>query len=105
LGSVQNPEQDPHVVAVARPQVFAFFALAEPVSEEDFRRVLDFGAHGEPMTEIIGHVVTAERKHGHGVPTNNAHVAALLGRGGFRRHGRAHEHAVLPVEAFGDEGR
>ena len=56
----------------------------------------------QPVGEVVGHVVAAERQHRHGVEAQLAD-GALRGGGGLRRHDRAEEHAVLPVVGLGDE--
>ena len=66
---------------------------------KNLRRLWYFLPHLQPVAEIIRHVVAAEGKHGHGVPPRDAYLACR-GRGGFARHGCAHEYAVLPVKRF-----
>ncbi len=61
----------------------------------------------EPVAEVVGHVVAAERQHRHRVEAQLADVPGCRG-GRLHRHGRAEEHAVLPVERLrheGDDGR
>ncbi|MPN05334.1 hypothetical protein SDC9_152584 [bioreactor metagenome] len=51
------------------------------------------------MLPVVAHIVTTERKHGHRIAAHNAD-----GTGGGRRcfgcHGRAYEHAVVPVSCL-----
>src|SRR6185437_8199870 len=71
----------------------------EPVHMENFRRLSDALAHLQPVLEIIGHVVPAERKHGHRIAAGYANSAGGGGRG-LRSHGGADENSVLPVASL-----
>ena len=46
--------------------------------------------------EVVAHVVAAEGQHRHRVTADHAYSAGS-GRGGFRSHDGAYEHAVVPV--------
>ncbi len=59
--------------------------------------------HPQPVAEVVGHVVAAERQHRHRVEAELAHLARGR-RGRLDRHRGAEEDAVLPVERLGDEG-
>src|SRR5690349_6489849 len=54
------------------------------------------------MSEVIAHVVAAERQHSHRVATKLSDFARSRCRG-FAAGGGAEERAVLPVEGFGHE--
>ena len=85
------------------PQELAVLALAEPVHPEQLRQLRALAlADLEPVLEVVAHVVAAEREHREGVEAELADGAGL-GGGGLGAHDRAEEHAVLPVEALGDE--
>ena len=58
----------------------------------------------QPVAEVVAHVVAAEGQHGHRIAAHDADRAALR-RGRLRRHRRADEDAVLPVERLEDERR
>src|SRR5580693_2364433 len=94
--AVEHPFQDAHVFAVTGPEKFSIFISAEPVHMENLGRVLNLPSHLEPMPEIIAHVVTAERKHGHGIATGDAYSAGSSSSG-FRGQRGADKYAVLPV--------
>src|SRR5208282_4654337 len=101
---VEHPLQHADIFPVTWPEKFSIRVLAEPVHVEDFRRVLDFRAHREPVAKIVSHVVAAEGKHGHGIAARDAD-GACRGGGGFRGHGGADENSVLPVARLIDERR
>src|SRR5688572_17149037 len=65
--AVHDPFEHAHVFAVAGPEVFTLFVLAEPVHVKDAWDELDTLSHGEPMAKVVAHVITAEGKHGHWV--------------------------------------
>ena len=56
----------------------------------------------EPMPEIIANVVTAERKHCHGIAPDLPDRSGSC-CGSLRRHGRAYISTVFPVERLKDE--
>ena len=73
---IDDPLQHPHVLAEARPHEVAVIVLTEPVDAEDaWRRGDVLAADAQPMLPILRHVVTAERQHGHRVPTQLADLA------------------------------
>ena len=84
----------------SRATGIAVLVLAEPVDVEDLRQ-LGARRRARPISsqwrEVVGHVVAAERQHGERVEAQLADVAGGRGRR-LRRHRRAEEHAVLPVE-------
>ena len=88
LHAIDHPEEDAQVLAEAGPEEPAVRAGAEPVHVEDGGRTGELAAHVEPVLEVVGHVVAAERQHGHGIA---AHDADLAGGGGgrLRAHGGA----------------
>ena len=75
----------------------AFVVGTEPVNIENLGSlVAEFLAHVEPVLEIVTHVITAERKHSHGVTADNAYCtcscSCCLGS-----HSGTDEYAVLPA--------
>src|SRR4030095_7190012 len=66
-GAVHDPLQYAHVFAEAGPHEVSVFILAKPVHMEDTRRFAQRTLHPDPMPEIVAHVITAERQHGHRV--------------------------------------
>ena len=56
----------------------------------------DPAAHVQPVAEIIGHVVAAERQHRHRIAARRGDADRR--RGGFRAHRRGQIDAVAPVE-------
>ena len=104
LNPIGDPLQHPDIFAESGPQEFSVGILAEPIHVENFRRVFNFRAHVQPVLEIIGHVVAAERDHGHRIATRNSHGAGG-GSSRFRCHGSSKENAVIPVPRFVDQGR
>src|SRR5438270_3004374 len=64
----EHPRQHARVLAEARPQEAAVLVLAEPVDVEDLRQLRAGRAPDlQPVGEVVGHVVAAERKHREGV--------------------------------------
>ncbi len=57
---------------------------------------------GQPVSEVVGHVVAAEGDHGHGIAAHHADLARD-GRRRLRAHGRTEEDAMRPVKGFEDE--
>ena len=98
----EDPLEDADIVPITGPEEFAVGTLAEPVDVENLGRVRYAVAHVQPVLEIIGHVVTTEGKHSHGIAAGDADFAGD-GRGSFGSHGGADIDAVLPVEGFVDE--
>src|SRR3954470_19033040 len=78
LTALHDPLQYTHVFAVPWPQEFAILTLAKPVHGKNAGRVRDAAPHAEPVREIITHVITAERQHGHRV---SAHLAYFCSGG------------------------
>ena len=76
--------------------------LAEPVDAEDARRVGYLSAELQPVVEVVGHVVAAERQHRHRVAADRA-GRAVGGGGRLGAHRRAQVDAVRPVERLEDE--
>ena len=54
------------------------------------------------MLEVVGHVVAAERKHGHWVEAQFANCATGCCCG-FASHDGAKEYTVVPVEGLGHQ--
>ena len=78
--------------------------LPEPVDVKHLRQLVRFRAEAQPVSPVVGHVVTAEGQHRHGIPAHHPHRAGGRG-GGFRGGGSAHEHPVLPIERLEDQRR
>ena len=95
---LEDPLEHAGVLAVAGPEELAVLALQEPVDVEDLGELVRVRAraHRQPVAEVVGHVVPAERQHGERVATQLADRARGRCRG-LRRHDRAEEHAVLPA--------
>ena len=100
-----DPLQDAAVLAEPGPDEVAVVILAKPVDEEYPRQLLGIvrRRHPQPVTEVVGHVVAAERQHRDRVEAELADLARGCG-GGLYRHRGAEEDAVLPVERLGDQG-
>ncbi len=96
MGAVQYPFQHPHVLAVAGPQELPVGIPTEPVDEEHPRRIVKAVPYLQPMVEVIGDVVAAERQHRHRVASNFALLAGG-GGGGFGTHGGRQVNTVGPV--------
>src|ERR1051326_8693259 len=88
VSAIDDPLQNAHVFAEAWPHEFTVSVLAEPVHMEDPRRFGQAALHLDPVTEVIAHVIAAERQHRHGIAANLAD-GANNGRSGFRTHGGA----------------
>src|SRR5581483_4986598 len=63
MATLDDPAQDPHVLAEAGPGETAPLVGAEPVDGEDPGRPCYGPAHVEPVPEVIGYVIAAERQH------------------------------------------
>src|SRR6185312_7755228 len=100
--AVDDPFENAHVLAEARPHEFAFSVLAEPVDVKNLRRLAQMALHPDPVSEIVAHVIAAEGQHGHGVP---ADLADGADGGGchFRTHGGSDINARCPVEGLINE--
>ena len=95
--SLAHPLEHAAVVAETRPEEPALSALPEPVHVENAGRLRsERVAHGEPVGEIVAHVIAAEGLHGKGIAPEVAH-SADVGGSGLRSCGCSHEHAVVPV--------
>lgn len=55
-----DPLEDAHVFSEAGPHEFTFFGFAEPVYMEEAGEVEEVALHGEPVAEVVAHVVAAE---------------------------------------------
>src|SRR5271157_449875 len=100
---INHPLDYAEIIPESRPYKFSSSVLLEPVNQKYLRRVGHFLAHVHPVAEVIGHVITAERKHCHGITAHNANLPGSCGRC-LRTKRRCFEHAVLPVEALTNEG-
>ena len=99
VAAPEHPLEHARVLAEAGPQQAAVLGvLAEPVDVEDLRQHRAVAAADlEPVAEVVGHVVAAERQHRERVAAQLAD-RALGGRRRLGAHDRAEEDAVLPVE-------
>src|SRR6266540_1322768 len=98
LAPPEHPLEHARVLTEAGPHELAVGVLAEPVHAVDPWQLRFVGAsrHAQPVGEVVGHVVAAERQHREGVASQLA--KATDGGGGLLgAHRGAHEHAVLPV--------
>src|SRR5882724_9896373 len=102
VNALDDPLEDAHVLPVSGPEEEALRIAPEPVHPEDLRRILQAGPDRQPMGEVVGHVVTAERDHRHRVAPHDAHLPGDRG-GRLGSHGRAQEDPVIPVERLEDE--
>ena len=103
IAAIEDPFQNPAVLAESGPEEFALVVGAEPVHVKDpgqlgARPVAD----AQKVSEVIAHVVAEEGKHGHRVTAKFADFASG-GRGGFAAARRAHKRSVLPTERLGDQ--
>src|SRR4029077_5571275 len=100
--SIDDPFENPHVLAKTGPQKFIRSTFPEPVYVKDLWRFSQLFAHLQPMAKVIPHVVAAERQHSH-------RIAADLTNGPDcrRRHFRSHRCADVnsmdPVECLKDQ--
>ena len=99
VAAVDDPAQHAQVVAESRPQELAVLVLAEPVDVEDLRQSSRPAFEPQPVRQVVGEVVAAERLHRHRVTAHDADLAGGRGRG-LRRHAGADHHAVRPVAGF-----
>ena len=104
LDPLDDPLQDPAVLAEAWPQEATVVVAAEPVDVEDARhlRRVVLLAHLDPVVEVVAGVVADERQHRHRVAADDADLAGG-GGGRLAREGRAHEGAVHPVARLGHQ--
>src|ERR1700751_4051968 len=82
---IDNPFEYAHVLAIPGPKELALVILPEPVHMKHPRCQAQVSLQSDPMSEILAHVVTAEREHCHGIApyfTNRA--------GSCRRYFRPH---------------
>src|SRR5947208_6101288 len=76
VATPEDPLQYAAVLTVARPDELAVLVLAEPVDEEDARHLVRMLAPElEPVGEVVGHVVAAERQHRHRVEAELSDLA------------------------------
>src|SRR5262249_6576949 len=101
--ALHDPLEHADVVPVAGPQELPVGVAAEPVDAEDARRLHGAWAGGQPVPEVVAHVIATEREHRHRIATDHADLPGN-GRGRFRAHRRAEEDAVRPVEGLEHEG-
>ena len=79
VAAAEDPGQHARVLAEAGPQELAVVVLAEPVDVEDLRQLRAVAlADLQPVLEVVGHVVAAERQHRERV---EAQLADRAGRG------------------------
>src|SRR5262249_12627756 len=104
LDSFANPFQDATVLAVTRPKPFAVGVPSEPIDEIDLGKFSAVGAlgKGEPMFEVIAHIVAAKRQHGEGVASKHAGLAQCGGCC-FGAAGRAEKYTMFPVKGLINE--
>ena len=106
LDALDHPGQHAHVLGEARPDKLAGLIGAEPVDAEDPRQP---GAAGrelvtqlQPVGEVLGHVVAAERQHRERIAPKHA-LRASQGSGGLAAHRGRHVHAFGPAARLGDQ--
>ena len=84
--AVEHPFHHAHILAITRPDKFAFGIFAEPVDAINGGQFcalcLQLGAHIQPVLEIIAHVVANKGQHGEGIAAYHA-LRAKGGGGGF----------------------
>src|SRR5438874_685003 len=104
FATVEDPFENAHIIAEARPEKFSVRAFAEPVHIKYERRIAQALSDFEPVPKIIADVVTAERQHRHRIAPD---LTDRAGRGGgcFRSHGRAEINTVFPIERLKNEGQ
>src|SRR5665213_1928374 len=74
----EDPRQHPGVLAEAGPHELAGVVLAEPVDVEDLRHLGAFTpADGQPVVEVVAHVISAERQHRHRIEAQLADLTRL----------------------------
>src|SRR5215471_12405849 len=102
VNTIDDPLEDAHVFAEARPEEFAVGVLAEPVYVEDLGGLAEVAGHLQPVTEVVAYVVAAEGQQGHGIA---AYLSDGSGGGGghFGTHGGAGVYSGAPVEGLVDE--
>src|SRR5918995_1855398 len=103
VAAPEDPLQHSAVLAEAGPQELAVLVLPEPVDVEYLgqHRALA-AARGEPVAEVVRHVVAAEGQHRHRIEPQLPDLAGRGGRG-LGGHDCPGEHAVLPVAALEHE--
>src|SRR2546423_5285302 len=65
FATVEDPFENAHIIAEARPEKFSVRAFAEPVHIKYERRIAQALSDFEPVPKITADVVTAERQHRH----------------------------------------
>src|ERR1700731_298545 len=78
--SVDDPLQDAHVIAKARPKKISGLSFAEPVHIKYERRIGQPLSDIDPVPKIVADVVAAERQHRHRIAPNLANCAGSSGR-------------------------
>ena len=98
LAALDDPVEDTHIVAEARPDEVAVLVLLEPVNVEDLRSlVTEDLAHFEPVSPVVTNIVADEGLHSHRIVTENAYSTSSSSSC-LRGNSRAHVSTVCPVE-------
>ena len=86
-----------------RPHESTVRSSAEPVDHENLGQLqAGLASEGQPVGQVVAKVVAEEGSHGEGV-VHHLLGAVLSCSGGLRLDARAHEDAVVPVEALVDQ--
>src|SRR5665213_2144404 len=73
--TIDNPLEHAHVLAATGPEKLPVLIFAEPVYMEDARRGTQRALHFDPVPEVVAHVITAKRQHGHRIAPDFANRA------------------------------
>src|SRR2546427_5637808 len=92
----RSPLQHAHVLAKSRPDKSALRVAPKPVDAEDLRRMLHSAAHVQPVSEIVAHVIAAEREHRHRIAPHDAHLSGNRSARVRAERGR-HIYALFPA--------
>jgi len=99
LATSDDPKKNTHIVTEAGPDEVTLIVGTEPVNVEYLGSLGDLLAHCDPVTEVVTHIVTGERKHCHRIAANYTDSAGS-GCGSLGCHDRTNEYTVLPVSGF-----
>src|SRR5690349_821054 len=96
---VDDPLENAHVFAKARPEELPVSAFSKPVYAKDLRRIRQLCTDVQPMLEILADVISAEWQHRHRIASHLANCAGR-GRGSFRCHGGAKVNTMSPIKCL-----